>query len=821
MVRHKGNLLLVCVVAAALLGAQGTTAVAAQERVDLGGAAARGVAPVGFEDARRTPVTDGAPATRPGARTAATQATAVDGSGSVYVPMTPVRVLDTRAGAPLGPGAFTLLPLTHHVPAGTTAVVLNVTGVSPTQGTFVTVWPAGTDRPEVSNLNLRARETRANAATVALNGPVRDLYVYNNSGSTNVVVDLAGYYTAGTGSKFTARSPLRVLDTRGAGGALGAGATRVLDLSSRVPATATAVTFNLTGASATATTFVTAWPAGAARPTASTLNLVPGQVTPNQVTVSLSADRKVALYNHAGSTHLVADLAGYYATDRGDPYYQLAPVRVVDSRYGDPLPAVSNGTIALDTDLPASASAVTFNLTGTAPSASTYLTAYPTASARPNASNLNLVPGQTAANLVTVALGNRSVDVFNLAGSTHFLMDLAGYFAPAPAACATGCVHSWADNADAQLGVGTTGGFSTVPGRVDGLSGVKAVTGSFINGYALRGNGEVWAWGSNDLGGLGNGRAYGLNPAPGRVGALTAVTQIAAGVYNGYALRGNGEVWAWGYNGDGSLGDGTVSPRYSPVRVNTPSGITQVAAGYTTAYALRSDGTVWAWGANGSSLGNGMYGTGCDTTPVGPGCRAVTPIQVPGLTGVASIAATRNAAFAVKSDGTVWTWGFNAHAELGIGTVGGPACFDNPSGQDCTVLAPVQIPGLTGVAEVASGSIRTTYAIRTDGTVLSWGWNGEGQLGNGTDPAECLDPATPDCVGTTPGPVSLLTGVTEVAGGAGYVLAVRSDGVAYGWGKSPQGQVGHVEVSAVPAAVTGQTGVTAVGSGGGTSYLVK
>jgi alpha-tubulin suppressor-like RCC1 family protein len=818
--KRKGTLLLVGVATAALLGTQGTAA-AAPAAVDLDGSPVRAEQPVGFEQARRTPVADGAPAARPQARTAAAEAAAVDSSGSVYVPMSPVRVFDTRAASPLGPGGSSTLSLANRVPEGTTAVVLNVTGVSPSLATFVTVWPAGTDRPDVSNVNLRAGEIRANAATIALNGPGRDLSVYNNSGNTHVVVDLAGYYIAGTGSKFTAQSPVRVLDTRTSGGALGAGATRVLDLSARVPATATAVTFNLTGASATANTFVTAWPGGTTRPTASQLNLVPGQVTPNQVTVALSADRKVALYNNSGNTHLIADLAGYYATDRGDPYYQLSPVRLFDSRFGEPLGAGTTGTIGLDTDLPAAASAVTFNLTGTGPTASTFLTAFPAGATRPNASNLNLVAGQTAANLVTVALGNRSVSVYNLAGNTDFLMDLAGYFAPAPAACATDCVHSWADNTVGQLGVGTVGGFSTTPGRVDGLSGVTAVTGSFPNGYALKSDGTVWAWGDNSWQGLGNGKSYGNDPVPAKVGSLSGVTQIAAGAYSGYALRGNGEVWAWGYNGDGSLGAGNVSPQSSPVKVNTPSGITQIAAGYTTAYALRNDGTVWAWGANGSSLGNGFYGSGCETTPVGAGCRAVTPVQVPNLTGVVSIAATRNATFAVKNDGTVWTWGFNAHGELGIGTVGGPGCFDNPQGTNCVALSPVQIPGLAGVAEVASGSVSTTYAIKTDGTALAWGWNGEGQLGNGTTGGECTDPSTPDCVATSPVAVSGLTNVTELAGGNGYALALSSDGLAYGWGWSPQGQAGGASVTGVPEPVGQVTGVHTVGSGGTTSYLVK
>jgi alpha-tubulin suppressor-like RCC1 family protein len=399
-------------------------------------------------------------------------------------------------------------------------------------------------------------------------------------------------------------------------------------------------------------------------------------------------------------------------------------------------------------------------------------------------------------------------------------MDLAGYFAPPPAACAASCVHSWGDNEEAQLGVGTTGGFSTEPGRVDGISGVAAVTSSYYNGYALGNDGTVRAWGSNVLQGLGNSELWGTGTIPGRVGTLSGITQIAAGAFSGYALSNAGEVWGWGYNGDGTLGDGSVATRAAPVRVNAPSGITQIAASFTTGYALHNDGTVWAWGANGGSLGNGFYGTGCETIPVGPGCRAVTPIQVPGLTDVVSIASTRNAAFAVKSDGTVWAWGSNAHGELGIGTVGGSACYDNPEAENCVALSPVQIPGLTDVTKVASGSGATTYALKTDGTVLAWGFNGNSELGNGTAGEGCTDPSVPNCAAASPGPVSGLTGVTDVAGGASYGMAMGSDGSVWTWGRNTQGQLGHA-AGLVPAQVPGLTGVTAIGSGGATSFAVR
>lgn len=825
---RKRNLVLIGVAAAALFGAQGMASAdpAPQER-DLVPKATAGqeFVPLSMPEARRQSGQVQGQAGGPAARSAAVAADGpVNSVGSKFTANTPVRVLDTRfgVGAPagkVGPEGYLMLDLSSQVPEYATAVVLNLTGVSPSVATYLTAWPADAELPGVSNLNLRAGEVRANAVTVPLaEGGLINLR--NHLGTTHIIADLAGYYAPETGSGFTAQSPVRVLDTRTSGGPLGPGGTRTINFSSRVPADATAVTFNLTGVGASTLTAIGAYPAGAQRPEASVLNLAPNQATPNLVTVALGTNRSVTLYNSAGNTQLVADLSGYYTSSGGNPYYQVTPNRVLDSRFGTPLPANSWFEVELNTDLPAAATAVTFNLTGTEPSALTYLTVYPTGTGLPNASNLNLAAGQSAANLVTVALGtNKGVNIYNAQGSTHVLMDLAGYFAPPPAPCAANCVHSWGDNAEGQLGVGTTGGFSDTPGRVDGLSNVATVTGSFLNGYALGNGGTVRAWGSNVLQGLGNGTLYGSAPVSVRVGALTGITQIAAGAYSGYALVNNGEVWSWGYNGDGSLGDGSVATRANPVLVKLPSGMTQIAAGFTTGYALRNDGTVWAWGSNGGSLGNGSYGTGCNTTPVGPGCRAVTPMQVPGLTNIVSIASTRNAAFAVENNGTVWAWGFNAHAELGLGTVGGPVCYDNPLAANCTALSPVQIPGLTGVAKVVSGSVSTTYALKTDGTVLSWGWNGDANLGNGTTGDGCVEPNQPNCIGISPAPVSGLTGVTDVAGGSGYGMALAG-GSVWTWGANWYGQLGH-EGGLVPAQVPWTTDVKAIGSGYFTSFVVK
>jgi 2',3'-cyclic-nucleotide 2'-phosphodiesterase (5'-nucleotidase family) len=242
------------------------------------------------------------------------------GTGAGYTAMMPQRVLDTRNGVggpttPLFAGTVRTLDLSSIVPVGTTAVVFNLTGTDVTDDTYVTAWPDGVDRPNASNLNLSAGQTEPNLVTVAL-GANRTIDLFNHFGTVDLIGDLEGFYSAASSAGFVSVAPNRVLDTRNAIGSprapLGPGAVRVLDLSSAVPVGTTAAVFNLTGTNVTAATYETAWPDGAVQPVASNLNLLAGQTVPNLVSVAVGPDRAVDLYNNAGRTDLIADLAGYF-----------------------------------------------------------------------------------------------------------------------------------------------------------------------------------------------------------------------------------------------------------------------------------------------------------------------------------------------------------------------------------------------------------------------------------------------------------------------------------------------------------------------------
>jgi len=368
---------------------------------------------------------------------------------SRFVGVDPLRVLDTRNGTgmpggavqPLGEGQRIDLWLAGApgtgVPVGATAVVVNVTLTDGSDATYVTAFPTG-PVPLASNLNSGPWTTIANLATVKLN-PSGWVSFFNAKGTADVVVDLAGYYTAdlGAGSGFNGLTPTRVLDTRFGPGPVGAvGAGRSLDLQlagvAGVPAGATSVVVNITSTDTSAGSYVTAWPAGKARPVASNLNPRPGRAVPNLATVKLGRTGAISLFNAAGSLNLVVDLVGYYDPRTGADFVATAPERVLDTRTGEgPIGPGATTTWHPSTgrEVPATALGVVANFTATEPTSASYLTVFPQDVTRPTASTLNFNPGDTVANLAAAKLGtDGNSRIFNAAGTTHVISDVSGYF---------------------------------------------------------------------------------------------------------------------------------------------------------------------------------------------------------------------------------------------------------------------------------------------------------------------------------------------------------------------------------------------------------
>ncbi|HEV2089338.1 MAG TPA: VCBS repeat-containing protein, partial [Cryptosporangiaceae bacterium] len=376
-----------------------------------------------------------------------------------YHPVPPQRVLDTRTGlgapaARLGSGGSISLQITGAggIPAsGVSAVVLNVTVTEPTAVSFLTASPAGAPRPVASNLNYIPGQTVPNLVSVKV-GQGGKIDLFNSAGTAHVLADVAGWYgtdSSAPDGRYTALTPARVLDTRSGVGAptakLGPASALGLQVTGRggVPASGvSAIVLNVTATDPTAVSFLTAWPSGDARPVASNLNYVPGQTVANLVVVKVGAGGRIDLFNNAGATNVVADVAGWYgdsAPSGGGAFTPLTPARILDTRAAVGAPATrlgAAGTLGLQVagrgGVPAAGvSAVVLNVTVTEPSATSFLTAWPNGEVRPLASNLNYGPGQTVPNLVVVKVGaSGKVDLFNNAGATHVVADVAGWYGP-------------------------------------------------------------------------------------------------------------------------------------------------------------------------------------------------------------------------------------------------------------------------------------------------------------------------------------------------------------------------------------------------------
>jgi alpha-tubulin suppressor-like RCC1 family protein len=334
-----------------------------------------------------------------------------------------------------------------------------------------------------------------------------------------------------------------------------------------------------------------------------------------------------------------------------------------------------------------------------------------------------------------------------------------------------GTVWAWGGNEYGQLGSDPSDANAhPTPAQVSGLTGVMAIAGGNSSGHilALKNDGTVWAWGLNKEGELGNGTTsfYDANPTPLQVSGLTGVTAVAAGSGHSIALKNDGTVWAWGGNFAGQLGDGTNNSRTIPVQVSGLTGVTAIAAGNHYSIALKNDGTVWMWGSS-------YYAYG------------VTPFQVSGLTGVTAIAGGYEHTLALKNDGTVWAWGRNTGGELGV------EVYVHES------YTPVQTSGLNGVTAIEAG-YQHSIALKNDGTVWAWGWNGCGQLG--------FEQGVGGWTSYTPVQVSGMSSATAIAAGHCHSIALKNDGTVWAWGDNWRGQLGVVtpySSSSTPVEVSG------------------
>lgn len=382
----------------------------------------------------------------------------VGAGGDRFTPVDPVRVLDTREpdetgwAAPLAPDERILLGFAGALPADATAVVLSLTAAGPGGQGNVRVFPAtdGADTPvpTVSNLNVVRGVDQPNLATVQLAAD-QSVVLMTEGVTTEVIVDVYGYYTPGGATGYEPTTPTRVLDTRtGTGvraGLVTGGRWVDLQVAGRngVPADATAVVLNVVGTQVSGRTFVSAYPTPELRedppgPTTSSLNLYPGRDQANLVTVKVGEGGQVRFWVDQASAHLVADLAGYYTATGSTGFVPVAPERVADSRSGlgfaGRLQAGRSADLRLagtGLPVPASARAAVVNVTGVGPAGTTHVRAFPTTvpATLPEVSSINLVRGRDEANLAVLPIGDGGRTTFySHSAATDLVVDVSGYF---------------------------------------------------------------------------------------------------------------------------------------------------------------------------------------------------------------------------------------------------------------------------------------------------------------------------------------------------------------------------------------------------------
>ncbi|VTR76229.1 N-acetylmuramoyl-L-alanine amidase [Cellulomonas hominis] len=348
-----------------------------------------------------------------------------------FVPMSPVRVLDTRpTGASLGTASRVDVKVAgvSGIPADAKAVALTVTSVNSSTITHVRAWPAGQARPNASVLNTDPGRTTAGSLVVGVGGEGK-VSLYNNLGSTHLLVDVTGYYTTASGTGYQPLTTAsRVLDTRQSGGAVAPRTRRAVQVAGvgGVPADATAVAVNVVSVRPGGYGYVAVLPSGGAAGTTSTVNNQPGRDTANRAVVTLSGG-KLDVYVDGVAQNVVVDVVGWYGASASATFTPIAPVRAFDTRSGSPLAAGEARSLGV-AGLPAGADALAMNLTATgSTAAATYLTVWGPGS-RPATSDLNAGAGRDQANQVYVAPASGRVNVYNNLGSTHVLADVFGYF---------------------------------------------------------------------------------------------------------------------------------------------------------------------------------------------------------------------------------------------------------------------------------------------------------------------------------------------------------------------------------------------------------
>jgi alpha-tubulin suppressor-like RCC1 family protein len=227
-----------------------------------------------------------------------------------------------------------------------------------------------------------------------------------------------------------------------------------------------------------------------------------------------------------------------------------------------------------------------------------------------------------------------------------------------------GTLWSWGSSRYGQLGLGghTFGAVQATPKQVGSETDWAKIAANGDHSAAIKLDGQLWAWGLNTSGQVGDGSSGNARNAPVQTRSTSAWSAIVLGGAHALALKGDGSLWAWGANTSGQLGDGSLYMRNTPFPVGFTNTVLSVGAGDGHSVALLDDGSLWTWG-NKTAKTAGPYQREWRTVP------ALVPVQAPSASPrVAEIAGGSEHSLAITLDGTLWAWGKNSFGQLGNGT---------------------------------------------------------------------------------------------------------------------------------------------------------
>jgi alpha-tubulin suppressor-like RCC1 family protein len=315
-----------------------------------------------------------------------------------------------------------------------------------------------------------------------------------------------------------------------------------------------------------------------------------------------------------------------------------------------------------------------------------------------------------------------------------------------------GTLWAWGQNFWGQLGDGTNTNRNT-PVQIGSASDWVTISALSRNSMAIKADGTLWAWGDNTFGQLGIGTNSSSN-VPVQAGLSNGWLTVSVGAEYALGLKTDGTLWAWGQNNVGQLGIGGFTNTNIPVQIGTGTNWANISAGYENSAAITTSGTIWTWGSNLF----GVLGNGTNTGPVD------IPGQIGTETDWLKINNSGTHMMAIKTNGTLWGWGYNAFGQLGDGTI-------------INKNSPIQIGIDTDWdTTIAAGSL--SMARKTDGSRWAWGQNSNGEFGNGT----YTSVIQPQQIGFDTD--WQILSMTETGFG------IRTGGNLWGWGANNNGQIG-------------------------------